>query len=647
MLVFRTFLLCVVLAGLASSALPAQDGSPDASAGTPVASGAEKIKIFSGGPVITMDKMGRMVEAQAIAVHNGTIIAVGDDSAVTNFALAFLKNGTVQLDRVFLNGHTLLPGFVEPHTHLTLTVQSQPQFSIDCGDQQPNLPVAEVLERLNRAAKSTPVGQWVLGTNFDPARSSPLFASLDAKTLDDKVSSRHPIFVLNASGHIGYANTMALNAAGITGDTSNPPGGGEIVKKCVPTDGGGKECVPTGQLNEISAIELVSDLVPPPPNVNTLLPQTAACVIQQWAATGVTTSTEISLGVTIGVEKDLELYRALAKKKGPIRFRVYLDYHQVKPDDSRFLVKRYTDEENDDWLEFLGVKFVTDGSTQGLTAALNQPYLYQPDAPPINSGTFNFPSPKEATAANPTLVDAMRPFYEAGWQIAAHANGDRAVDQVLDAYETLLGEQRPALATPQARSARRLRIEHFTVTNPQQLQRVADLGLTPGMTAGHLYFWGQDFNQPILGPERADRMHPSASLKARNIRFAFHSDSPVTKVEPLRYVQTEVTRMPQWGPQLAPPYLPFILGKDERISVEDALRAVTLDAAYQSFFDDKVGSLEVGKLADFVVLNRNPLKVDASTIAGIQVLATYLGGEMVYKQGDLDSKESPCALLPK
>ncbi|HWM94348.1 MAG TPA: amidohydrolase family protein [Thermoanaerobaculia bacterium] len=631
-------------------------GTPVASAGTPVASTAEQMKIFSGGPVITTDpKTGKMVEAQAIAVRNGTIISVGDDAAVTKFVNDILgrREATIEFERVNLNGHTLLPGFVEPHTHLALTVQSQPQFSIDCGDQKPNLPVETVLDRLKAAADLAPAGQWVLGTNFDPARSNPLFASLDAKTLDEKVSSTHPVFVLNASGHIAYVNSAALKAAvpPITRNTPNPSGGGEIVKD--------KNGEPTGQLNELSAINLVAKNIPPPPNADTLLPQTAACVIQQWAATGVTTSTEISLGLTIGVDADLELYKALAKKKGPIRFRVYLDYRQVTPDDRRFLVKRYTDKENNDWLEFLGVKFVTDGSTQGLTAALNQPYLYQPGLDttdygtkpaldPINYGTFNFPSPKEATQTNPTLIDAMRPFYKAGWQIVAHANGDRAIDQVLDTYKTLLGEK-PALATTKERSLRRLRIDHFTVTTPGQLQQVADLGLTPGMTAGHLYFWGQDFYQPILGPERANKIHPSASLKAKNIRFAYHSDSPVTKVEPLRYVQTEVTRVPQWVPQLVPPLPPFIMGKDQRISVEDALRAVTLDAAYQVFFDDKVGSLEVGKLADFVVLDRNPLdpKVDPSTIASIQVLETYLGGERVYKLGDLVSKESPCALLPK
>jgi predicted amidohydrolase YtcJ len=304
--------------------------------------------------------------------------------------------------------------------------------------------------------------------------------------------------------------------------------------------------------------------------------------------------------------------------------------------------------EGDDRLKVLGVKFVTDGSTQGFTAFLNAPYNYPKGT--TNKGTFNFPlSEEKATKDNPTLLGVMRPFYNAGWQLVAHANGDAAIDKVLDAYETLFREE-PALATPAARSSRRLRIEHFTVNDPDplkmklQLQRVHDLGVTPGMTAGHLYFWGQVFYQSILGPDRASKIHPSKSLKEKGIRFAYNSDSPITEVEPLRYVQTEGTRVPQWVPAQNPP---FVLGADEisEDSVYDALRAVTLDAAYQVFFDDKVGSIEKGKLADFVVLAANPLTVPSSDIAGIKVLETYLGGERVYKQGDLCATGNRCAAL--
>jgi predicted amidohydrolase YtcJ len=625
-------LLALGFAGCSSTSATVSAGTPVASAGAHAASCTKAAKIFygdKGRAVITMnpDKM----TAEAVAVcKDGTIADVGDKARLLE-VWEDQKNRSTELVQLRLP-RTLLPGFVEPHTHLALTVQSQ--LSVQCGSQEPNFPVATVLKKLQDAAALAKDGQWVVGNQFDPSRSDPLFGSLNAEILDRDVSKKIPVFVLNASGHIAYVNTPALLAANVKADTYNKPlgGGGEIVRDPVTN-------MPTGQLNEEPAIKLVSDKIPVPVHWKELLHETAACVLQQWAAAGVTTSAEISLGVGIPVKDDWELYQALAAKHGPIRFRVYVDHNQVKPntdgnlstpkDKSPFLVFKHN--EGNDWLKVLGVKFVTDGSTQGFTAALTQPYLYPPQMAlqPPNEGTLNFRD-------NKALAAEMGEFYKYGWQLVAHANGDRAIDQVLTAYETL--------ADP---SERRLRIEHFTVTNPSQnpgqledvLNRVQALGVTPGMTAGHLYFWGDVFYQSILGRERTEQIHPSKSLKDKGIRFAYNSDSPITKVEPLRYVQTEVTRAPQ--PSI--PNSPKTLGDKESIEVLEALSAVTLDAAYQVFFDDKVGSLEVGKLADFVVLDRNPLLTSPSNIADIQVLETYLGGERVYDR----SNPGPCPLPPE
>lgn len=627
------FGLSLALLALTSGTVSA--GTPAAAAGTRVPSCSKAAKIFYRlqGPdaVITMNR--DQMTAQAIAVcKDGTIAAVGDREKL----LAAWRNPDTEMIAL-PSPQTLLPGFVEPHTHLSLTVQSK--LAVPCGSQEPNLPITEVLTRLKAAAAAVEAAKdpnpWVVGTEFDPSRSLPLFASLDATALD-QVSKTIPVFVLNASAHIAYVNTAAMAIAGITSETTTVG----VVKNA--------QNQPTGQLNEAPAIKLVSDKIPPAPKE--VLEKTAACVIQQWAATGVTTSTEIALGVATTVKDDWDLYQAMAKK-GPIRFRAYLPYNLVKPNTDGSLSSIgdkvpvvFKLNEGDDRLKVLGIKFVTDGSTQGFTAALTQPYL-DPGNPPLNppgwEGTYNFPD-----AAGTTLINAMYPFYKGGWQLVAHANGDAAVDHVLQAYETLRDGD-PKLNRPGDPNLpnRRLRIDHFTVTNPSEapsqlndvLDRVDALGVTPSMTAGHLYFWGQVFYESILGPKRAKQIHPSHSLESRNIRFAFHSDSPVTKVEPLRYVQTEATRVPQ----LSVPLPNDVLGADEKISAWKALSAVTLDAAYQVFFEDKVGSLEVGKLADFVLLDSNPLY--RSSIADIRVLSTYLGGELVYKDGDLLAKDSPCA----
>jgi predicted amidohydrolase YtcJ len=624
--------LALLALGFAGSSTSATAGTTVAAAGKPVASCTKAAKIFYGDDqefVITMNP--DQMNAQAVAVcKDGTIADVGDRSKL----FAAWRGPDTELVALH-RPTTLLPGFVEPHTHLTLTIQSQ--LSVPCGSQKPNVPITTVLARLQAAAKaaedSKDPNPWVVGTDFDPSRSDPLFASLDAETLD-KVSKTIPILVMNASTHIAYVNTAAMAKAKppITADTTTPG----VVKDTT------KYHKPTGQLNEVPAMRLVSDQIPTASKA--VLEERAACVIQQWAAAGVTTSTEIALGIATTVKSDLDLYNTLLKKNGPIRFRVYVPYNLVTPDaDGNLRTLPSTGDksppivfkrnEGDDRFKVLGVKFVTDGSTQGFTAAVTQPYL-DPGQPPLGhpplnpegwKGTSNFPS-----NTTPTLLEAMRTFYKPGWQLAAHANGDDALEQVLQVYETLKKEDSNL-------PNRRLRIEHFTVTNsaqtPSQLEQVMDrvyaLGVTPGMTAGHLYYWGQVFYESILGPKRANQIHPSNSLYEKGIRFAYHSDSPVTKVEPLRYVQTEATRVTQ----LPLPGYPNILGEGERISVEDALSAVTLDAAYQVFFDDKVGSLQVGKLADFVVLDSNPLD-NSSTIADIQVLATYLGGELVYKKGE-------------
>jgi len=390
------------------------------SAGTPVASDpagpadnsdmdGKADTIFFGGPVLTMtnDSKGAMVVARAVAVRKGKIVAVGDEKSVMK---DWEGMSTQSID---LRGHALLPGFVEPHTHLTLTVQSQPGFSVDCGSQKPNFLMTEVYDRLKQELKNVlgkklpPDKQWVVGTGFDPSRSNPLFASLNAADLDEKVTPEIPVFVLNASGHIAYVNTAALQRAGITGTTPNLPPG-VVMEKFMGKDR------PTGQLNEIAAINLVAKHIPRPSYQ--ALRDEAVKVIWQWAAAGVTTSTEISLGVSTSVNDDWKLYQDVTgylkerdphRLPSPMRFRVYLDYNQVTPVDpnnpNNWKLRTigespviFEPNDGDDWLKVLGVKFVTDGSTQGFTAFLNQPYLDPAPSgnPPGWKGTFNFPPPR-------------------------------------------------------------------------------------------------------------------------------------------------------------------------------------------------------------------------------------------------------------
>lgn len=535
--------------------------------------------IFEGGPILTVNPVG---EAQAIAVKDGKILAVGDRTTV------LATRGPIT-QVVPLNGRTLMPGFVEPHMHINTTAQAL--TSLNLQSQAPNLPFTSVVSQLTAAAPQVPPGGWLYATGFDPSRTSPLFSTLNVTNLD-AISTTVPIFVLNASEHIAYVNSLAFQLAGVTNNTPNPPGG-TFVK-----DANGNL---TGELDEPPAFSPFFAKFPPaaPGATQATWQQT----YQNVSSQGVTTVGDLNTGIALGLTNEINLFTTLSQQPNcPIRVFCYLAFLAMSPQQQQGLAALPVQvNQGNDMLRFIGVKFTLDGSTQGFTAALTQPYLTNT----TSFGKLDYPSTE-------ALYNDVITFIRQGWQISMHCNGDRALDQGL-AVHARVQQELPAQAT------RRHRIEHLTVQTEPQLDVLKQLNLTPSLLIGHTFYWGQVLFQNILGPERASRIDPTGSLKARNIRFSLHSDSTTTTVEPLRYIQNAVTRIPQLNP-------PAVLGPDQRISVDDAIRAVTLDAAYQLFMDDKIGSLEVGKYADFVILNQNPRTVEPTQIRGITVLETYLAG---------------------
>jgi predicted amidohydrolase YtcJ len=443
-------------------------------------------------------------------------------------------------------------------------------------------------QKLKTALKTLPKGQWLGAFGVDPSRTTPFMAELNADILD-KVSTEVPIVVMNQSGHIAYVNHKAFELAGITDQTPNPGDGGIFMK-----DTKGKL---TGVVIEPSAILAVVKKMPPPSEAD--LAKAMQKTAKYIASKGVTTSAEITLGLMLGLENELKLFTAVTHGEDfPIRVRAYLygpllgkGYDAIKPF------------QGDDRLRFVGIKFVSDGSTQGLTAALNEPYDY----PKGTKFRGNLDYKDEEIFAQ------IKPLFDQGWQIAIHANGDRTVEQTLNNYEKLLaGNSDP--------KARRLRIEHFTINTPEQVKRAARLGVIPGFTIGHVDYWGEAFHDHIVGPERADRIDPSAAFKKEGARFAYHSDSPVSDVGPLNYISEGAGRLWQHAPRK-------VLGTNERVTVDDAIRAVTINPAYEMFSDDKVGSLEVGKQADLVVLESNPRKTPVENIRNIKVMETWIDGK--------------------
>ena len=535
--------------------------------------------IFFGGPVVTVNAKNE--EAQALAVRDGKIAAVGKKEAVLK---DWQGSATQMID---LKGQTLMPGFVEPHIHILMTAMTEVLW-LNLSNFSAQYDTLDTLsQKLKAHLKNLPKGQWLTAFGVDPSRTTPFMAELNADILD-KVSTEVPIVVMNQSGHIAYVNHKAFEMAGINDKTPNPGDGGIYLK-----DAQGRL---TGVVVEASAILSVLKNMPPPTEAD--LVQAMQKTAKYIASKGVTTSAEITLGLMLGLENEMKLFKAITHGEGfPIRVRAYL-YGPLLANG----VKGVKPNDGDDRLRFVGIKFVSDGSTQGLTAALNQPYDYPKGTQ--SRGNLDYKDEE--------IYQQMKPLFDQGWQIATHANGDRTIEQTLNNYSKLLaGTKDP--------KSRRLRIEHFTINTPEQVKRAAQFGVIPGFTIGHVDYWGEAFHNHIVGPERANRIDPSASFKKEGARFTYHSDSPVSNVGPLNYITEGAGRLWQKAPRK-------VLGPDERVSVDDAIRAVTIDAAYGMFSDDKIGSLEVGKQADLVVLEKNPRKTPIEQIRNIKVRSTWIDG---------------------
>ena len=298
--------------------------------------------------------------------------------------------------------------------------------------------------------------------------------------------------------------------------------------------------------------------------------------------------------------KELDLYRALrASNRMTARFRYSLGNVIAERWDKTDIAWG----DGDEWVRVTGWKIVADGSNQGRTGLQREPFL-------------NSEEKGIAYIEVDELEEAVERRLREGWAVCVHANGDAAIDRVLDAYERA---DRLGLDP----GGRRSRIEHCSILHDEHIERMAALGISPRFLIGHVYYWGNAFITDLFGPEKAAKLDRTAACEAAGIRWTLHSDDPVTEMGPLRCIENAVTRT-MWKSD-------GLLAPDERVPVEAALRAATLDAAWQCHSDHEVGSLEAGKFADFVVLGADPREVEPTTISQIEVLETWVGGECVHR----------------
>ncbi len=521
--------------------------------------------LFLGGPIITMDPA--RPRAEAVAVADGKILAVGSLSDLEGLRTPYTK--VVDLD-----GGALLPGLNDPHMH---TVFVAFEDWIDVGSFA-SKDMAEVVAKLSEAAAKAAPNQWVRGWQLDPS-ITPGATTIDLALLD-RIAPNNPLFLLESNGHIGYGNAKALEIAGVTRDTPDPPQARYI------RDANGDL---TGRLEEAASMAPFIMKMPMPD-----AQQTRAAIgrlFQKAASRGCTGLFDCSIGAQ-GMG-DLDILRDVMGEDPPVRYGGTLVSTNMKLWKEAGLKPGM----GDDRFRISAIKAWSDGSNQGRSGYLREPYLNSD-----SRGSLNY-TPEQLTAA-------IREAHEGGWQVCVHANGDAGIDTTLDAYEAVLKD----LPGPDHRH----RIEHCTLLHDDQIARMKALGLSPSFLIGHVYYWGRAFRDDILGPARADRLDPCASALRGGLRPTLHSDWNVTEIEPLRMVENAVTRVMRDGGE--------VLNPAERVPVETALRMVTADAAWQCK-RDFTGVLAPGKAADLVILAQDPTSIDPTQLRHIPVRETWLDGK--------------------
>lgn len=536
-----------------------------AAAMAPPLSGTEPELVLWNGNLITMD--ARQPRAQAVAIADGRLLAVGSNEEVRHLATARSK----QAD---LGGKTVTPGFIDAHTHPSYSgVRHLKQLDCDLRS------IAEIQKAIRGRAAKTPAGEWVVGFKYDDTKTS------DGRPLRredlDAAAPNHPVFVEHRGGHTSFVNSAALKLAGIDEKTPDPAGGH------IQRDAGGR---PTGNLRE-TASGLVERLIPAKLTREDYR-EGVKLISQMMTRAGVT-----SVHDAYGSTDDLRAYQD-ARAAGELRFRVYcLMGHTFL---ERMMAAGVHTGLGDEWVRVGAMKFTCDGSISERTARLSKPYVGRPE-------DFGILVMEEKE-----LYERARKAHEAGWQLGVHANGDVGIDITLRVYERLQKEL--------PRRDPRYRLEHCTVVNPQLVERIRALGAIPNPFSTYVYYHGEKMRE--YGAERLEWMFAVRSFLDAGVRVTQTSDYPPGPFEPMMALQSSVTRTDMKG---------TMWGARQRVSVEEAIRVGTLHGAYASYEERVKGSLEAGKYADLVVLGRDPLKEPAESLITIPVERTMVGGKWMFE----------------
>jgi predicted amidohydrolase YtcJ len=506
--------------------------------------------------------------AEAVAIARDRFLAVGSNSEVLNLSGAASK-------KIDLGRKTVTPGFIDAHSHPAEAGLMHLRM-VDCDLRS----ISAIQAALRERAAKTPPGEWVLGFKYDDTKTKegrPLtVADLDAAVPD------HPVHIEHRGGHTTYSNSLAFRKAGIDEKTPDPPGG-----KIDRDPATGKL---TGRVAE-SANDLFDKAIP----LNFTRDdhrEGVKLISKMLARTGITSATEAQ-----GTPMDLLAYQD-AYESGDLLYRAYcfINFHFL---DTMIAAGNRTGL-GDEWVRVGAVKLVCDGSISERTARLSTPYEGRPNDYGI------------LVMTEEELYTHGRKAHLAGWQIGTHANGDVAIDTTLRVYERLQKES--------PRRDPRFRLEHCTVVNDSLIARIKALGAIPTPFSTYVYYHGEKMR--YYGAERLNHMFALRSFIDAGIRATQASDYPPGEFIPMMALQSEVTRTDTKG---------NVWGAKQRITVEEAIRVGTMNGAYASYEENLKGSIEAGKLADLVVLGRDPLKENPSTLVTIPVERTMAGGRWTFE----------------
>ncbi len=538
--------------------------------------------IYHGGDIVTVDD--DLPSAEALAIKDGKILAVGKEVDVLQ-----LRGETTSL--IDLGGKTLVPGFVDGHAHFLgfgsqavgANLLAPPDGSVNTID--------DLVAKLQEFAKGPDVQRtgWVFGLGYDDA----VLAEKRHPTRDDldRVSKDVPVIAVHISGHFSAVNSAGLKKIGYTADTPNPKGG--VIRR-LPNS---RE--PNGVLEELASFPYMI------PAINPAKPEDKDYFVQKGLelakSFGYTTVNE---GRALAFQHvDLVSF----SRRGLLDIDVisYIDYTDRKSITPDFFGREYKGH-----YRIGGMKITLDGSPQGRTAWRTLPYLLPPDGQV--EGYQGYPAIPDTKVVEGLFDEA----YQNKWPVKVHANGDAAIDQMIAALRPIHQKHGPG--------DRRHVLIHGQFVRQDQLDALQELQVIPSLFPMHTFYWGDWYDQ-IIGPELAQQISPMRSAINRGMTPTSHTDAPVALPNLMQVMSATVNRVSRTGK---------VMGPDERLTPWEALKSITLWGAYQHFEEETKGSLEVGKLADLVILDKNPLKVNPMEIKDVKVVETIKEGKTVFRQSE-------------